>query len=291
MTCNSMETYYPNCSNSFLVDGIRYTVGVVIYYPNLDHLIKNIRSYCSENTDLIIFDNTDDPEKALTQKLKLESEFPNVLYIREGRNTGIGHALNKIFEISKSKGVTACLTMDQDSSFENFNKYIEFAEKNKEHFSYLSPAYSKDPSDIGRYFTSGSLVTIESWEAVGGFNAQLFIDEVDGDFVYRLQHYRFKLLKFQGCVLTHQLGDSKCIPLFSRKICSANHSPIRKYYIARNRTYFFIRRRQMRWIYLKDSALKLFQFIVVEKNRMIKMKMIVLGVIDGIRGNLGEYRG
>ena len=286
-----MNTYPTKSPETTSPGNIKYSVGIVAYYPNLDQLIHNVRSYCSANSVLIVFDNTDDPAKASLQRLKLELEFPNVLYLGEGRNTGIGHALNRIFEISKSKGLTACLTMDQDSSFENFNEYIEFAELNKEHFSYLSPAYSKDPSDIDRYFTSGSLVTIDSWEAVGGFNAQLFIDEVDGDFVYRLQHDGFKLLKFQGSLLTHQLGESKCIPVFSRKICSANHSPIRKYYIARNRTYFFIRRKQMRWIYLKDSALKLLQFIVVEENRSIKMKMIIRGVIDGLKGNLGEYRG
>jgi rhamnosyltransferase len=285
-----MNTYLTKSLETTSTGNIKYSVGIVAYYPNLDQLIHNIRSYCLANSVLIVFDNTDDHAKASVQRLKLELEFPNVLYLGEGRNTGIGHALNRIFEISKSKGLTACLTMDQDSSFENFNEYIEFAEMNKEHFSYLSPAYSKDPSDIDRYFTSGSLVTIDSWEAVGGFNAQLFIDEVDGDFVYRLQHDGFKLLKFQGSLLTHQLGESKCIPVFSRKICSANHSPIRKYYIARNRTYFFIRRKQMRWIYLKDSALKLLQFIVVEENRSIKMKMIIRGVIDGLKGNLGEYR-
>ncbi len=285
-----MNTHLTNNSDTSSADSIKYSVGVVIYYPDLDQLIHNIRSYCSANSVLIVFDNTDDAAKALVQRLALESDFPNVLYVGEGRNTGIGHALNRIFEISKSKGLTACLTMDQDSSFENFNEYIEFAEKNKDQFSYLSPAYSKDPSDIDRYFTSGSLVTIGSWAAVGGFNTQLFIDEVDGDFVYRLQHDGFKLLKFQKSVLTHQLGESKCIPVFSRKICSANHSPIRKYYIARNRTYFFIRRKNMRWIYLKDSALKLFQFIVVEENRSIKMKMIIRGVIDGLKGDLGEYR-
>ncbi len=285
-----MKTYLTNSLETIPTENIKYSIGVVAYYPNLDQLIYNIRSYYSEKLVLIVFDNTDDEEKVSVQRLRIELEFPNVLCLGEGRNMGIGHALNRIFEISKSKGLTACLTMDQDSSFENFNEYIEFAELNKEHFSYLSPAYSKDPSDIDRYFTSGSMVTIDSWEAVGGFNAQLFIDEVDGDFVYRLQHDGFKLLKFQGSLLTHQLGESKCISAFSRKICSANHSPIRKYYIARNRTYFFIRRKEMRWIYLKDSALKLFQFIVVEENRSLKIKMIIRGVIDGLKGNLGEYR-
>lgn len=286
-----MNSPPPHNSAVASTDIIKYAVCIVTYYPDLTQLVHNIRSYCSANSVLIVFDNTDDAEKASAQRSTLESEFPNIMYVGEGRNTGIGHALNKIFEISRSKGMTACLTMDQDSSFENFNEYIEFAEKNKGNFSYLSPAYSKDPSDVDRYFTSGSLVTLDSWEAIGGFNAQLFIDEVDGDFVFRLQQGGFKLLKFQGSVLTHQLGESKCIPVFSRKICSANHSPIRKYYIARNRTYFFLRRKQMRWIYLKDSALKLFQFIVVEEDRPLKLRMIVRGVIDGLKGNLGEYRG
>ena len=178
-----MNTYPSKSPETTLKGSIKYSVGIVAYYPDLDQLIYNIRSYCSVNSVLIVFDNTDDQAKASVHKSKLELEFPNVLYLGTGRNTGIGHALNRIFEISKSKGFTACLTMDQDSSFENFNEYIEFAENNKEHFSYLSPAYSKDPSDIDRYFTSGSLVTIDSWEAGGGFNAELFIDEVDGDFV------------------------------------------------------------------------------------------------------------
>lgn len=284
-----MNAHITNNSEGTSADGIKYSVGIVTYYPNLDQLSNNIRSYCSANPNLIVFDNTDDASKASELRSMLGSMYPNALYLGEGRNMGIGHALNRIFEISKSKGLTKCLTMDQDSSFENFNEYIEFAKKNEKNFSYLSPAYSNDASDVDRYFTSGSLVSIDSWEAVGGFNDKLFIDEVDGDFVFRLQQNGYKLLKFRESVLTHQLGESKCIPLFSRKICSANHSPIRKYYIARNRTYFFIRRKQMRWIYFKDSALKMLQFIIVENDRLIKMKMIVRGVIDGLRGNLGKY--
>lgn len=286
-----MNTHATDSSTSRSIDTARYSVGVVAYFPDLDQLICNIRSYYSADSTLIVFDNTDDGAVAAIQRTALEAEFPGVLYLSEGRNTGIGHALNKIFEISKSNGMTACLTMDQDSSFENFGDYIEFAMRNQGRFSYLSPAYSRDPSDNDRYFTSGSLVTIESWERIGGFNAQLFIDEVDGDFVFRLQQHGLKALKFQGSILTHELGSSKCIPVFSKKICSANHSPIRKYYIARNRTYFFIRRKQMRWIYFKDSTLKLFQFLVVEDERPRKLKMIVRGVIDGLMGNLGEYRG
>lgn len=280
-----------NISNSFPVENFKHSIGVVIFHPNMYQLIANIRTYWSENSILIVFDNTDDLTKALAQKNMLESEFSNVHYVSEGKNTGIGHALNKIFEISKFNGFEACLTMDQDSSFENFNDYLTFAYQKINDFSYLSPAYSNDPSDIDRYFTSGSLVKIDSWEAIGGFDAQLFIDEVDGDFVYRLQQDGFKLLKFKDCVLVHELGESKCKPFFSRKICSANHSAVRKYYIARNRTYFFIRRKQMRWIYLKDSSLKFIQFIVVEEDRVKKMKMIIRGIIDGLMGNLGEYRG
>jgi rhamnosyltransferase len=277
-------------SEIFSEDCMKYAIGIVIYYPNLEQLVENMKTYCSDNSVVIVFDNTDDELKARSQKTHLLLAFPNVLYVWGGRNTGIGHALNRIFEITKSKGLAQCLTMDQDSSFNNFEDYMHFAENNENKFSYLSPAYSGDASDIDRYFTSGSLVTVDSWAALEGFDERLFIDEVDGDFVFRLQRAGFKILKFQGCILTHELGESKCIAIFSRKICSANHSPIRKYYIARNRTYFFLRRKQMRWIYLSDSTLKLIQFVFVENDRWNKAKMIIRGIIDGLKGDLGEYR-
>ena len=131
---------------------------------------------------------------------------------------------------------------------------------------------------------------MNAWELIGGFNEKLFIDEVDGDFNFRLIKSGFKLKKAIGIKLNHKLGSKISGVFLGKKIISDNHSAIRKYYIARNRIYLMKKRPTKFWFYFRDSIIKFIVFILLESNKKHKLDMIFKGVYDGFTNNMGKYK-
>jgi rhamnosyltransferase len=144
------------------------------------------------------------------------------------------------------------LTMDQDSFFDksqikNFFFYAERKFSARDDIAIICPQHSikantKDNDSykpVIRAITSGSLVNVEICKKLGGFDAKLFIDEVDFEYCYRALVNGFKIYQFEGVFLNHQIGKTKKAGYLSY-VKSSNrviHSPTRIYFMVRNHFY------------------------------------------------------
>lgn len=219
--------------------------GVVILFNPLENYAENIKSYLPYVQKLFIIDNSEKFE-AIPGFLKVA----NIVIIQDGQNKGIGTRLNDAAVLAKESGYKWMLTMDQDSYFqplyiENYikclNKQIDCHSVAMFGVEYENELKESDCSVMENHhvITSGSVVNLELWEKIGGFDEALFIDEVDTEYCYRARLHGFKIISFKNIFLNHQIGAASIRRSFKnlKKTDRALHSPLRLYYMVRNHLY------------------------------------------------------
>jgi rhamnosyltransferase len=140
--------------------------------------------------------------------------------------------------------------------------------------------------------TSGSFVCLDVLRQIGGFKDELFIDSVDDEYCMRARQHGFAIIEATAFGTEHKIGAPKTVQLLGKPRSTSNHSPVRRYYMARNRTslgakYFF---RDPAWSFLLlKSLLREFVFIAMfEEFKGVKLKASVIGIWDAIVGRTGK---
>lgn len=268
---------------------------VVIYNPD-SYVLERIDSYINYVDEVFLVDNGGGDY--LKNEIKNSNFKDKLFYYTENENMGISSAINKIADIVYSKGYRWLLTMDQDSTFKNFeviNNYFQTDNENQGVGIYC-PAhltgrrvYPKDDiSYIKSVMTSGNILNLDVFKLVGGCDERFFIDRVDHDLCASIIENGFYIKRVNHCELIHNLGEIN----LNIKYEVTNHSPLRRYYITRN-TFYFIEKHLFK---MPVYCLRyFFSFIVeiknvyfYEKNRFDKTKYIILGFFHYIFRKSGK---
>lgn len=275
---------------------------IVILYNPAEDVLKNIESYANQAGYLFIFDNSANVNLDVKE---WASKNDNVEYIFNDGNLGISTIINKGAAIAFQKGYTYLLTMDQDSWAQQ--SLVQDLLKIFLHKSNVAIAV---PSIINRNYpikstinkiyevdhciTSGSLIKLDAFQKVGGYDERLFIDYVDFDFSFKIRNAGYRIHKNPCTKLIHSVGDLKKWEAYSFNFFSTNHPPIRLYFRTRNR--FYIRKKYKRShpeFFRKDfiSFFKeLAKILLVESNKIEKLKMIYLGLLDYKVGKFDRFK-
>lgn len=270
---------------------------VILYNPDKD-VIRNIESYIKYLDRLYIVDNQNG--EIITDELK--NKYSNVEIIKHSENMGIAYSLNKVLKICQNK-YTYLLTMDQDSYF--IDNTAEFLKKVLTKYDWnkilgISPVIldknNNKISETNHYavITSGNVVSIKNAIEIGGYNEELFIDEVDNEFCYRGYLSGYKSIKLDDKIyMRHCIGDPLSIKLFGRLYHPMNHNYIRTYYIIRNRLYVYFKYHKIDeysfcYHYIRATVRLVIGKIFFEKDKKRKLKSICLGVKDYVNKNMGK---
>jgi rhamnosyltransferase len=136
--------------------------------------------------------------------------------------------------------------------------------------------------------TSGNLVDVAKALALGGFEEDLFIDYVDHELCLRLRRHGYEVLEARQARLLHSLGDMSAHRLGGRRLRVTHHSAVRRYYISRNRLILWGRyaRTEGAWVRhdMRSFMAELAGIALHEQQRQKKLRMIVRGMWDAIRG-------
>jgi len=145
------------------------------------------------------------------------------------------------------------------------------------------------PEEYGEVFTaitSGCLCNVAILKSVGGFDSKMFIDYVDFELCLRLQKNGFKIIQSQQSVLCHHLGESKIYYFLGMPMICTNHSPLRRFYYARNKIYIYKKYFFTFPLFVIRDILSFGKTILIilfyEKLKTEKMKMIVKGIGHGL---------
>lgn len=272
--------------------------GIILYNPEIDRLKQNVEAILPQVKKLLLVDNG---SRNIDNVRSLYEQIDRIVIVELGENMGIATAQNKICQYAKDNGYEWAITLDQDSVSPP-NLVSEYQKlTNRENVGMICPKVidrnfgeitygidHKGIEEVPQCIASASAIRISAWEKVGGFYEPLFIDGVDFDMCWSLIEQGYKILRTNDVELLHEVGHS-CVRHFAGKDrMILNHSPLRYYYIIRNR--FITGRRHNRLLRnLRECVRILYQVNRYETNRWEKNKMIYIGFLHGFIGKTGKY--
>jgi rhamnosyltransferase len=270
---------------------------VILYNPDTD-AFDNIASYQDQVGAVIAIDNSDHPSKETAARLK---SFPGLVYFPNHANLGIAAALNIGTRMAIEQDCDFLLTMDQDSkaSPDMIKQMLEcLNNRDQSRIGMIAPFHrtksghaqpKEEVSQAMTPMTSGCLLNLQAFKAVGPFREELFIDFVDNEYCLRLIKHGYGVIQANMSILEHNVGDTKKYGPF----IATNHSPLRRYYKTRNRFYVFSR-------YFSDFpshclfdlvrlTKEIASIILFEGEKLAKLGMMLQGWRDFRKGKFGRY--
>lgn len=240
---------------------------------------------------VIVVDNSTLPESQ--QALSAWSSERGLALLPMGANRGIAAAQNAGVAFAQSRGATGVLFFDQDSVVElpAVSLLVEAVSARSDAVFCLLPGAdavaSVERVPVRELMSSGSGCSLAVFDAVGGFETELFIDCVDFEWGWRCRSRGFDLIGLRAGGFRHRLGKSSVQILGLRAHID---SPVRGYYQFRNVTAMMRRgyvpldwklRQAVR------SAGKLCVLALLADDRRQRLGLALRGIGDGMVGRAG----
>lgn len=201
---------------------------IVVYKPDRNRLIENIKSIDNQ-VDQIIIVNNDFNEKNFLDSLSDRNK--KITTIHNNKNLGIAYALNQAINYADKNKFEWIITLDQDSivAASSVSKMMDYANSD---IAIVAPLIRdqnrsfhnlvEDSIDYIEWaITSSSITNINVWKLIGGFDNNMFIDLVDYDYCKRATLAGYHIIRVNSVVLDHQLGNGREHKFFGKKFMLA----------------------------------------------------------------------
>lgn len=271
---------------------------VVLYNPD-NGMFDNLLTYMNQVKKIYVIDNSDCKNINYLKNLK---KYEKVKYFDNGGNKGIAAALNIGAGLAIQDGYQWLLTMDQDSkATTHMIKIMEnYINKNSDQKLGIVAAYPLRPYEKHRnllkrkrnryeVITSGNLVNVQAYHAVGGWEDKLFIDYVDTDFCLRLRQAGYQVIQCEDALLKHNLGNNTT---HLECGCYLNRSPQRIFYTVRNGCYIIKKYRDFSPNHIaefKRIVIKsVFYELLYGNRKLVKMLCVIRGYYAFRKGIYGK---
>jgi rhamnosyltransferase len=259
---------------------------------------------------LVIVDNgSGETELEMLRRLGTN---PSITLILNSDNLGVARALNIGVQRAVTLGSSWVLLLDQDSCVDEDMLETLFAVRaafpDRDRLAVIGSGFrdiNKVSSDTGQesfsavweevesVITSGSLIPLAAHAIVGPFREEFFIDYVDSEYCFRARAKGFRVIKTRKSIMSHAIGAATQHSVLWMNKWTTNHSPDRRYYIARNDTVML---REYGHYAFGLWALKSFsrclrlckRIAFYEQMKTRKIIAVFLGWWDGVRGHMGR---
>lgn len=280
---------------------------IVTFNPVVSNVSSLVSTLSKSGVIPIIVDNNSETNfKQDCTLLKLSS------------NKGIAFAQNRGIEEAINRGASKIIFFDQDSILpdSDFINKLSLPISNKlsfitapifideaRGFTYpivnidsnggrtkIYPNVSDKPFFVNNVISSGTMVDVEVFKAVGVMKEELFIDYVDTEWCLRSATKGYKALVVPSAVMQHSIGDSS-FSIFGFNI--PKHSPLRRYYRVRNSLYLLRQNHIPKLMAIREVLFSVIhQLLLVltsSGERVEYMKYLLEGLRDGVVGKFGKY--
>ena len=263
-----------------------------------------------EQLGLVVIINDGEYNKNVKELNTWFDKTNNVLLHHNIANVGIAASLNIGVSIAKSNNYQWILTLDDDSLvMPNIIERLIFGLSNiktDKPIGLIGMSWTEtnvikkeiprndnlEYSEKRGIITSGSLFSLETYNIVGPFREEFFIDSVDYDYCLRARDKGFAVIKIDEIGFEHSLGRSKVVNLMGWKITIENHEAFRIYYGFRNSTVlaseYLIKDPLYSLAVLFRQIKILFLVLMFEKNKKAKLHNMLRGLQDAFKKNLGK---
>lgn len=290
--------------------------GVVITYQPGEDVFENLRTIVAECGEVLVVDNGS--PRAICDRM---ADVSGVTLLALEQNMGIASGLNRAAHWARARGQIGIIVFDQDSkplpgfasalwAVREHNPRAAvigscIIEAGREKTSYRwirrNPRWpgffqrvaceGTDQYGVTTVISSGSLIELETWNRLGGFDEGLFIDYVDTDYCLKVIRSGRSVAVAAEATLNHHLGARAAGRILARDLRPMHHAPFRHYYIARNRVRIWRTHALAvpHWALfdLCFAGLNGFRVIFFETAKWAKFKALLLGTWDGLRGKTG----
>ncbi len=278
---------------------------VIVSYNPPSEILKNIAALRPQVGSIVVVDNGSSEEPlAMLRAYRSKCGFE---LIENGSNLGIAAALNVGVRQAKAKHFSWVVLFDQDSTVEPgfIHSMLETFENvpNPSQIGIVCPVYldtntgmtfpirRSSTGEVLSVMTSGSLIPMKLFDRIGNFYEPLFIDYVDIEFCLRSRRAGYSIVQSRRAILRHSLGRTTRHRILGRWFASTNHNAARRYYITRNRSWLLWKFwRDWSWLPRETRSViaETIKIVLVEEDKLRKLKNIMLGIVDAFRGRMGK---
>ncbi|MCR5645462.1 MAG: hypothetical protein K6F96_03585 [Bacteroidales bacterium] len=268
---------------------------VVCYHPSPE-LLENITSYSDGSALLFIWDNTPGGSEMM-KSIPLRAHWR--LLNMGGENQGLAFAYNRAMEMAKKEGCTHVMTMDQDSRFEHFDRFLAAvsAVTDPSYGMFCPPLNQPDcqqNKEVPHAAQSGCVFDMQMIDRIGGFREDFFIGMVDVEMQLRASRAGYKILCVAGCNLVHHIGSERKVKVMGHQSGVSDYSPLRHYYDSRNRILmwrefpddFSFGGKMKHFLNRMKTMLKI---VLFEDAKWKKIKAIIRGTYNGLANKVKPY--
>ena len=282
---------------------------VVTYHPDAGFPQRLARLIPQVSRTLIV-DNGSGPQ-ALAMLRELAAR-PAVQLLANLDNLGIAHALNRGVREAAAHGRAWAFLLDQDTEVaaDIVEKLLATAASHPDP-AHLAVVGSRFRDTTGRgedqrgldsrgatwqamesVITSGSLLSLPIYAAIGPFRDDFFIDHVDTEYCYRARAAGYRIIETLEPLMAHTVGAPTRHHVLGGFKWTTNHSAERRYYMARNNTVLlreYGTSKGRAWRYKSFvRCLRLCKRIAYfEADKSLKIRAVAAGWWDGVRGKMG----
>jgi rhamnosyltransferase len=288
----------------------------VTYFPKKTD-IQNLSMIAKMSDLLVIIDNTD-----FGISFNIDSDR-NVIIINNKKNIGLAAALNKGISIAGKNGYDNIFLFDQDTVVDTsyFKKMLRFKNEigNSSCAFYVPNFLDRNSQTIAKYpvltkyhfrhetcpnvkaflpnrllisITSGKLISYRTYQKIGPLKDNYFIDFIDNEYCLRAASKGLFVSVNCDVQIDHSIGLRSVRRFFGVTIKPNNHSPLRRYFIARNgiktakdyiRNYY-----SFSFLLILRLGHEIISIILYERHKTRKIKAIAKGIMDGFVNKMGR---
>jgi rhamnosyltransferase len=288
-------------------------IGIVLFRPDPVALAATLRAVAPAAEMVLLFLNA--PLSAAARRVVAAHPGPAPQLLNDGTNLGLGVAYNRMAEVARGAGLGALLLLDQDSAPPAGLPAALCAMRDRLRQAGECPAAigplpvaaegsgCKAPRLFPRpgleapegarplqfLISSGTLLDLEAWAAIGWFREDFFIDAIDIEWCFRAWARHFSCWMMPGQPMPHRLGQGVLrVPLLGMRL--ARQPPARLYTYVRNQAAMLrLPSVPLRWKcrLLPYMAVQAAVHLLASHGDRQTLRAFLLGLLDGLRNRLG----
>jgi len=289
-------------------------------YPLPENICAVITTFCPDNgfservarvnkqVGFIVIVDDGNCNENISKLNKWFKDEKKILLHHNMNNVGIATSLNTGISIAKDNGYRWILTVDDDSFVRTdlverlidglknikINKPIGiigmiWREFNSEAKPIIRNATYSEKRGI---ITSCSLFSTRTYDRVGPFRDEFYIDFVDFEYCHRVKKHGLMVIELNELGFEHSVGKSRILNLLGRDIIIKDHEVFRVYYWFRNSMVLAIEFLKndptYSFILLAGEVKRAIKILLFERSKIAKMIQAFNGLKDGLARNLGK---
>ncbi len=288
-------------------DPAPFVAAVITTYNCYTPIERTILAVASQVDRVIIVDNGSKPETLDAIRNAIErNRLQTCELLPQGRNLGIGAALNIGVRAALAAGAEYVLTLDDDT--EIFPGAVAellrcCVDNEGRHVGVICARWIKDiyfpettlgeedaPRSVERVPSSGCLIRREVFESVGMFHEGYFLDFTNYEYCDRIIGAGWQVLICPTAAVFHRPGDEVLRQFFGRTVVVSNYPAERLFLLCRNGFVLYLwERRSFRQLrqHCRSMAATFVKSILYEREKSRKVWAIIHGSVEGLLGNLG----